>query len=94
MAGLCLTDGSLLAIKNTVVQDAWRPNHVRRRSASEISNPSAFDCRCSRTRKSKGSMMRSQPVTAGPENSNFARQAGQPFKRPLFAKHQTKRFTS
>ena len=30
---------SLPAIKNTVVQDAQRPNHARRRSASETSNP-------------------------------------------------------
>jgi hypothetical protein len=30
---------SLPAIKNTVVQDAQRPNHAHRRSASETSNP-------------------------------------------------------
>jgi hypothetical protein len=47
---------SLPAIKNTVVQDAQRPNHARRRSASETSNPQPLTAAV--TVKQKKLMMR------------------------------------
>jgi hypothetical protein len=59
--------------------DAQRPNHARRRSASEIWNPPSLDCRCSRQTKAHDEQL----VITGRENRSPERQAGQPFKRRL-----------
>lgn len=54
-----LPQPSLPAVKNTVVQDAQRPNHARRRSASEdLESSSVLSLDCCYSRKTKGSKMR------------------------------------